>query len=194
MPVLNSLALAMLQGSTDAFSAHDVHLIMIFMAVIMVALVGQAVGVFIAGAFAAKLFHKVEKLGESFDEKAAPILQKSSELLNELAPKVRSISENVDQMSYTMRAKVDEIGETVSQINRTVQDVNERSKMQVSRVNGIVTEALDATEDISRTVQQGIRVPVRQVMGIIAGVKAGLETLLEKSPFGKSKGDGRYDL
>jgi uncharacterized protein (DUF433 family) len=38
-------------------------------------------------------------------------------------------------------------------------------------------------------VQQGIRVPVREIAAIIAGVKVAVETLIERSPFGKRKQD-----
>jgi hypothetical protein len=42
-----------------------------------------------------------------------------------------------------------------------------------------------ATEEISSTVQQGIKAPIRQIAGVVAGLKAGMETLIARSPFGK---------
>jgi methyl-accepting chemotaxis protein len=153
-----------------------------------------AAGVVTAAIFGAKLFHKLEKLSCAFDEKATPLMSKTVAMIDELSPKVRSISENVEQISYAVRAKVDEVGVTVSEVNRTVLDINGRTRIQVARADEIVTEAMIATEDISRTVQSGIRVPIRQVAGIVAGVKAGLETLLARSPFGKPRGGGEpYD-
>jgi len=62
-----------------------------------------------------------------------------------------------------------------------VQEINGRTRMQVSRVDGMVTEVLVATSEISQSVQQSIKVPVRQVAGIIAGLKAGIETLIARS-------------
>jgi hypothetical protein len=53
----------------------------------------------------------------------------------------------------------------------------------------MVSEALDTTEDISRTVQEGIRVPVREIAAIIAGIKVAVETLIDRSPFKKRKQD-----
>ena len=58
--------------------------------------------------------------------------------------------------------------------------------MQVTRVDGIVSDALEATAEISQTLQQGIKGPVRQIAGVIAGFRAGLETLIQRSPFNRS--------
>jgi methyl-accepting chemotaxis protein len=194
MPVLSGLALAVWQANTDAISAHDVQVIKWSAVAIAFALVVQAIGVLIAGAFAGKLLHRLDKLSCAFDEKTTPLVNKTTQLIDDLSPRVRSISENVEQISYTVREKVDEISVTVSEVNQTVQEINGRTRIQVARADDIVTEAMIATEDISRTVQNGIRIPIRQVVGIVAGFKAGLETLLARSPFGKSKDDGRpYD-
>ncbi|MES2394057.1 MAG: hypothetical protein V4555_20655 [Acidobacteriota bacterium] len=193
MPSLGGLTLAFWQANADAVSAHDVNVIKWCAIVIAGALVVQAIGVMVAAGFGAKLLHRLDKLSCAFDEKTTPLVNKTTALIDDLSPKVRSISENVEQISYTVRAKVDEVSVTVSEVNRTVQDINGRTRVQVARADEIVTEAMIATEDISRTVQSGIRVPIRQVAGIVAGVKAGIETLLAKSPFGKPK-DDRYDF
>jgi uncharacterized protein YoxC len=183
MPVLSGAAVVLLQDSE--LTRHDVHLAMIFLFIIALALVVQAIGVVICGGFAAKLLHRVDSIGDIVEKRTGPMLDKTNALLDELAPKVKSFSENAEQISYTVRAKVDELGATVSELNDTVREINGRTRVQVSRVDGIVTEALVATEDISRTVQQGIKTPVRQIAGIIAGLRAGIETLIERSPFGR---------
>ena len=141
------------------------------------------------------MLKKVEHLSDSFDQKTTPVMLKATALLDDLGPKIRSVSGNVEQISYTVREKCDELGATLTQINRTVVDVNARTQVHVARVDGMVADALDTTAEVSRVVQDGIRTPVRQIAGIIAGFKAGLETLAKRSPFGKGKGLGNpYDL
>jgi hypothetical protein len=82
-----------------------------------------------------------------------------------------------------VRSKVDELGETVTQLNETAQGINVLARNHVAHVDAIVTDALDATEEISATIQEGIRAPVRQVVGVIAGVKAAVELLVSRFPF-----------
>lgn len=182
MPVLSGAAFIFFQES--GISQHDVHLSMIFLAIIALALILQAIGVVIAGAFAAKLLYRVNGIAESVERRTGPMLDKTNQLLQELAPKVQSLTENAEQISYTVRAKVDELGVTVSELNDTVREFNGRTRVQVARVDGIVSDALGATEEISLSVQNGIKAPVRQIAAIIAGLKAGIETLIERSPFG----------
>jgi ABC-type transporter Mla subunit MlaD len=187
--------LMMYVQATDGLSGRDVHLLMIFVGVIAAALVVQAVGLVSAALVASTLLKKVQGMADASEQKISPILAKTNALLEDLSPKVRSISTNVEQISYTMREKCDEIGETLTQLNRTVGDANVKTRLQIAKVDGLVTDALDTTAEVSKAVQEGIRMPVRQIAGIIAGFRAGLETLVAKSPFGKSKGyENPYDL
>ncbi len=97
--------------------------------------------------------------------------------------RVRTITTNVEQITYTVRGKVDEFSATADEINRTVKDANKRTQAQVARVDGMVNEALESVHNVSRTVQEGVRKPVQQVAGIVAALKRGVETLVERSPF-----------
>jgi methyl-accepting chemotaxis protein len=188
---LNSMAVMMFQEAGGA----DQHRLTIYSFVIALALVAQAVGVCVAAAFAVKMFVKVDKLTTAFDVKTTPIIEKAEALLDELSPKLKSITTNLEQTSFTVRAKVDDLANTVEELNRTVQDANERSRVQISRVDGIVTDALATTYEVSRTVQESIKGPVRQVAGIIAGLKTGLETLIARSPLGRrGSSQNPYDL
>jgi uncharacterized protein YoxC len=169
----------------QAQSRSDLHLASIFVGLIALALWVQALGVVAVGVYAYRFLKKLDKLGNSFEQKTTPILEKTNLLLEDLSPKVRSISENVEQLSYTVREKVDEIGATVTQVNRTVEEINLRTRVQVARADSIVSHAMGAAEEFSGTVQNQIRGPLRQVAGVIAGVKAGIETLVSRFPFGR---------
>jgi uncharacterized protein YoxC len=183
MPVQSFAALAFFQ--TGDISGHDVHLLMIAAMIIAIAVVVAAVGLIATTICAAKLLHSVDGIVKEAKERTGPILDKTNALLQDLTPKVHAITANAEQISYTVREKLDEIGETVSQINRTAQDTNARTRVHVAKVDGIVTGALNTAEDVSQTVQEGIRVPLRQVAGIVAGVKAAVEKFVERSPFAR---------
>jgi methyl-accepting chemotaxis protein len=187
MPVLSDAAVIFFQESER--TSQDIHWGMIFLAIIAVSVailvVCVVIGGVVGGVFAAKLARRAGDIAEKADRRVGPLLDMTNEFLVDLAPKVQALSTNVEQISYTMREKVEELGVTVSELNETVREINGRTRVQVSRVDGIVTDALVATEEISQTVQQGIKAPVRQIAGIIAGLRAGIETLIERSPFGR---------
>jgi len=183
MITLNSLAMAFFQDAGS--SVHDVHLMRFYVAFIAAALMLQALGVLLVAIYAAKFLAVLHSISRNVEEKALPMIVRTSDLVRDLTPKINAISTNVEQATYTVRAKVDELGETVSELNKTVSEANSRTRVHVARVDGMISEALDTTEDVSRTVQQGIRVPVREIAAIIAGIKVAVETLINRSPFGK---------
>jgi uncharacterized protein YoxC len=182
MPVLSGAAVFLQQDS--GMTRHDIHLAMIFLAIIALALVVQAVGVLISSAFGAKLLHRVNSIADIVEHKTGPILDRTSAILEDLAPRVKSVGQNADHITSTVRVKVDEISVTMTELNATMREINGKTRVQVQRADNIVTDALQGAAEISHTVQNGIRGPVKQIAGVIAGLKAGIETLVARSPFG----------
>lgn len=184
MRMLGGLAV-FLQDSAQ--TQNDIHLIMIYVgiiAIVMLALVAVIlIGGIVAGLFATKLIKRAEAAGQRAERRLLPMLDTVEGLVQSLTPKIKSITENAEQISYSVREKVDELSVTVGELNETVREINLKTRVQVSRVDGIVTEAVATTEEISQTVQNGIKVPIRQIAGVIAGVRAGLDTLIARSPF-----------
>jgi hypothetical protein len=64
--------------------------------------------------------------------------------------------------------------------------LNFKTRAQMDRVDGMVTSVLNTTNDISETMQRGIKAPLREVSGLVNGLKAGLDVLV-----GRAKGPGR---
>lgn len=185
MPLLGNLAvLAMWQDATAVVPANDIHLLTYSVVTLAAISLIQFLALIIGSLV---VYAKVTSLSANLERKAQPLLQKTQGLVDDLTPKVRTIMENAQQISYSVRSKVDEIGQTVTKINETVQDTNSKTREQVSRVNGLVSEALTTTHEVSRSVQDSIKAPIRQVAGVIAGMKAALETLAERSPLLKVK-------
>jgi TolA-binding protein len=187
MITLNIFAMALFQDA--ASSAHDIHLMRFYVAFIAAALMLQALGILLVAIYAAKFLAVLHSISRNVEEKALPMITRTSDLVRDLSPKITAISTNVEQVSYTVRAKIDELGQTITQLQETIAEANGRTRAQVARVDSMVSEALDTTEDISRTVQEGVRVPVREIAAIIAGIKVAVETLIERSPFKKRKPD-----
>ena len=56
-------------------------------------------------------------------------------------------------------------GDFLVEFDATASDLNSKTRAQVDRVDGMVTSVLNTTNDISETVQRGIKVPLREVSG-----------------------------
>lgn len=191
---------AMWQGT---ITEGDGHKLMIFAGIAAVALAFQALvlfGVIIGGLGAQKkLLADIAEIRA----KVFPVIAKSEALMAQvsgitadLTPKIRDISGRVEtiarhaeEISAMLKDKVTEFGptisaanETVMQANETVRAANAQTQQQVMRVNGMVTSVLDATSQMGKAIQHGINVPVREVSGLLGGVKAGLATFLNGKP------------
>jgi len=185
MPGLSGAAVIVFQQ--DELTKRDIHWAMLFLAVIALALVAQAIGVLIGAAFGAKLLHRVNVIANIVETKTGPIMDRTASILQDLEPKVKSVGDSAEHITSTVRVKVDELGVTMTELNETMREINGRTRVQVRRADNIVSDALHATEEVSQTVQHGIKVPLKQVAGVIAGVRAAMETLAARSPF-KNRG------
>ena len=176
----------------DALGEGTTRLIMIFIGIAAFALLAQA-GVMLGMAIGAS---KVQKtmLGhiETINEKLLPLLEKSNVLVTDLTPQLKDIAArtkiitgHVEEISGVVRAKVNEFGPTISAANQTLneatataRDANQRTREQVHRVDGMVSGVLDAAAQMGRAIENGIRVPVREVSNVVEGVKTGIMTFI----------------
>jgi methyl-accepting chemotaxis protein len=150
-------------------------LLLVFVAVVSVSLLLQAgsmVAMFLAARKAQK---KVAALVDDLRLHALPVIMSSREVIHELLPKMRTIVDNLEVTSTTLRSKTDQLG-------GVVEDVAHRAQAQAARVDGIVKGTLDQITYAAHAVEAGISMPVRQVSGILNGLRAGVEVLWKKTP------------
>jgi hypothetical protein len=150
-------------------------LLVIFIAVAAVSILLQAcftVGTFIAARKAQK---KIMALADDVRLHALPIIVSSREVIQDISPKLKIITENLTATSATLRTKADQIGELVG-------DVTGRAQVQASRVDGMVKGTLDQLTYAVQAIEHGIAAPVRQVNGVLNGLRAGVDVLRKKTP------------
>jgi hypothetical protein len=161
---------------SDLISSGNARLLMIFIGLVAVAMVTQAVAVIIMAVGAAKSRKRVLEIVEELREKVMPVISGANELIRDTTPKVKIITENLVETSHVVRSKAQDFDATMT-------DVNLKTRAQVARVDGMVTSVLNTTADIAETIQRGIRIPVREFSGLVNGLKAGLDVLV-----GRAKG------
>ncbi len=154
-------------------------LLVIFVGIIALFFLALIAGLLAAGFYALKLKRDVLKAIDSVkatvQEKAYPVVASTHELIKDLTPKIKTITENAAEISHTVRAQVTDIDSTLS-------DVTAKARAQADRVNGMVSSTLNTTTNVVSSVERGVRVPIREVAGLFAGLKAGWEVLLQPRP------------
>ena len=118
---------------------------------------------------------KILGLVDDFRLHAMPIVISAREVVQDMTPKLKVISENVTAASTTLRSKTDQIGGVVG-------DVTHRAQSQAARVDGMVKGTLDQLTMAVNAIEHGVAVPLRQVNGILNGLRAGVDVLRKKTP------------
>jgi hypothetical protein len=149
-------------------------LLVVFIAIAAFSILMQAgftVAMFIA---ARKTQKKVMGLAEDVRLHALPAIIASRDVIQDITPKLRVITENLTVISNTVRAKTEKVGGLVG-------DVTDRAQVQAVRVDGMVKGTLDHLTSAVQAIEHGIAVPVRQVNGILNGLRAGVDVMRKKN-------------
>jgi hypothetical protein len=150
-------------------------LLVVFVAIAAVSILMQAgftVAMFLGVRKAQK---KIMALADDVRLHALPVIMSSREVIQDFTPKFKTITENLTATSATMRSKADQVGGLVG-------DVSNRAQVQAWRVDGMVKGTLDQLTLAVRVIEHGIAAPVRQVNGILNGLRAGGRSNAEKGP------------
>lgn len=174
------MAAVWMQEEGGTFFSTKSTLLTVFVALVALAMLGQAVALIVMAVGVSKAAKRGMVILEEIRGKAMPLIDQAHGMVRDAAPKVKVITENLAETSHMVRGKAQEFDATAS-------DINAKTKAQVARVNGIVTSVLNSTADVTETVQRGIRIPLREVSGVVNGLKAGLDVLV-----GRTKNFGSY--
>jgi len=164
----------------DSLSSGNSRLLMVFVAMVAIALTVQALALIAMAVGAAKTRKRAMEIVEELRGKLTPMMTTTHDMLEHAAPRVKVITENLAETSHVVRAKAQEF-------NATATDLNKKTRAQADRVDAMVSSTLDTVSEIGETIQRGVKVPLREVSGIVAGFKAGMDVLV-----GRVKGSGQH--
>ena len=170
--------LAMWFQGTDAISEVNTNLLTVFIGLVALAMLVQAITLIVLAARSAKSIKDLAETVDELKQKALPLIDSATQisratesLLSENAPKVRAIADNLLETSDLVRG-------TAQHFEATLADANQRTQRQVARVDGMVTAALTATVEVVETIGNGIRVPAQKIASLAGQAKLFAEGLL----------------
>jgi hypothetical protein len=131
---------------------------------------GVVLGFFIAFV---KMREKLESIVNHLTEHALPLITSTKATVDELTPKIHTITENLAEISETLKQET-------KTIKVSVDDVLDRTRAQTARVDEMVSGTLDGISHAGATIQHGIEVPIRHIYGVFNGLKAAFETFKSK--------------
>jgi len=112
---------------------------------------------------------------EEMRSSVMPIVDTTRELLVRLTPKVESTVTDISELAHKLRTQAADIEVAVDQILVRVQK-------QTSRIDTMFSGTLDAVDKASVFVAETVSKPVRQLSGVLASIKAIVESLRASDP------------
>jgi methyl-accepting chemotaxis protein len=144
--------------------------LIVFVALTAFALLVQAIMVVAAFFIVRKTMKTVESHVSELRTTAMPLLNKTKDTLDKVRPKIESIADDVADL--TSRAREQSV-----QVQATASDILERVHRQTSRVDTILTNAMDGVEHASNVVSGSVVKPARKVSAFLAAAKAFLTVM-----------------
>ena len=152
----------------------------VFTAVTSLSVLIQAIaimGIFIS---ARKTQKKLTALTEDVRLHVLPAVSASRGVMEDLSPKLKIIASNLVDSTADVRSMARDVSGVVG-------DVASRTRAQAAHVDGMVQGTLDQITQASQTFQHGIAIPVRQLNGILNGLRAGWDVLSQRRASDRTK-------
>jgi methyl-accepting chemotaxis protein len=150
-------------------------ILLVIAGVVALALLLQAI-VLVAIFFGAlKAVKAAQKEIEDLRAVALPFVKEGREFFLRVAPKIEQTSVDIAAVVHTLRVETNELQ---SAANKFV----ERASRQADRLDSMATAVLDAADRAGEFVSHAVNKPMRQISGILASVKAIVETLRTPEP------------
>jgi methyl-accepting chemotaxis protein len=160
-------------------------LLVVFVAICACSMLAQAIaaiGLFLGARAAQK---KLLSLADDVRLHALPVIISSNHVVQDLTPRLKVISENLEKISDMARAKSEKV-------SGLVDDVTNRAQVQADRVDGMVKGTLDQVTHAVQAIESGVQKPLRQVNGILNGLRAGIDELRRKEEVKSEEGEDLF--
>lgn len=106
---------------------------------------------------------------EDFKATVLPMVHSSRELIERIKPQLLTLVADLAELTQSVKKETQKVEISISEIM-------ERVNRQTERLDTMLTNGLDAVEKATQVVETTVAAPVRQVNGILAAIKAIVET------------------
>lgn len=157
------------------FSAGSETILLVIAAVVALALLAQAVVLLAIFIGTRKAITAAQSELAELRASILPFAKDAREFFVRVAPKVEQTCSDMAALTHVARAQTTELQSVATEFIG-------RARSQVSRLDTMITNLMDGADRAGEFMSQVINKPMRQVSGILASVKAVVETLRAPEP------------
>jgi hypothetical protein len=149
-------------------TALTVAVILAAIAVLMQA--GATLGIWLA---IRKIPGQIESVRLDVKQRLDPLMASALEIVNNSREPLRNITNNLAEISKMLRDRT-------SNVDAVAAELLEKSRMQIIRVDQMVSDLVTKVETTADAVQRGVLGPIREISAVVKGVRSGLEFLFSR--------------
>lgn len=109
-----------------------------------------------------------------------PFIKEAHEVFDRVAPKIEETTADVAALTHSLRAQSDDLKAATAEII-------EKARRQANRVDSMTTSVLDTADRAGSFVNDAVTKPMRQLSGILASIKAVVDTLRAPEPVARRR-------
>lgn len=117
------------------------------------------------------------RVTKATQDKLMPVVEAVTPILGTVRRFVDENTPKFSQMTTDMTAVVKSLHEQVNRLGEVVREVSDRARAQVARIDGAVDETVEQVQQASDMVKHAILGPVKQVDGIMHGIRAAISVV-----------------
>jgi len=145
-------------------------LLTIFIAVAALGLAGQAAAMLGLYLSLRDIPRQLEDIRREVKIRIDPVAEAVKEIVSGSREPVRTITTNLAEISQVLR-------ERTSSVDHMLGDLLEKSRVQIIRVDQLITSLTHKVETVTDTAERRLIAPLQEVSAVFAGVRTGLEFL-----------------
>ncbi len=107
----------------------------------------------------------------AFAERTEPVLDSARQLLEENRPKIAEIT--AEALDVTRMGKAE-----MARISELVAEISDRARIKIASLDAAIDEATGNLQHTASTVRHAVVRPLREISGLLNGVRAALSTLV----------------
>jgi len=121
---------------------------------------------------------KIYKIVKKLQEDLTPLIPQTKETLTQARTTMAEITRDVREVTDKARELFDSIQLQVQYLDEARGEITSRLKIQGERLELVLEDTLSRVQEVVGVVHGSVLRPVREVSGMVAGVKAALSTLM----------------
>ncbi len=155
---------------------------MVLMGAVVVVLLLQTIVLLAIFVVIIKTARTVRQDLEDLRSSVAPIIDHTRDLLQRVTPRIEQTTNDLAALTHILRTKAADVQSAADEIVERVRRQASRLDIMASRLDGMLSDVLDAVERAGVFMADTVARPMRQISAIMASAKAVIESLRTVAP------------